>query len=234
MATSASLGRRLIFPVLLGVAGVAVLLALGIWQMQRLAWKEAILAEIDARIVASPVALPEPPYGEAERFLPVTVEGTATGQELHVLTSADGLGPGYRVVTAFETAGGRRILVDLGHIPLEAKEADRRAEGLVVTGNLHSPQEVDAWTPEPDAGRNIWFARDVPAMAEALGTEAIFVVARDLSQPLAGVTPLPVGTAGIANDHLEYAITWFLLALVWAIMSGVLIQRIARAPRPPS
>jgi surfeit locus 1 family protein len=129
------------------------------------------------------------------------------------------------------TTGDRRVMVDLGFVPEADKDLPRMAESVTVAGNLHWPVETDGWTPEPDLERGIWFARDVGAMAEALGTEAMLVVARDVSGADLGVTPLPIDSAGIANDHREYAITWFSLAVVWAVMSGVLVWRAARADR---
>ncbi len=149
------------------------------------------------------------------------------GQELHVLTSVKDVGPGYRVISAL-TSGDRRVMVDLGFVPETEKDASRMAEGVTVTGNLHWPQESDRWTPAPDVARGIWFARDVEAMAEALDTEPVLVVARDVSGADLGVTVLPIDSAGIPNDHLNYAITWFSLAAVWAAMAGALIWRAAR------
>lgn len=219
--------RRLIFPLLLGVLGVVVLLGLGTWQLQRLAWKEGILNQIDSRIAAAPVALPAAPDSVEDRYLPVMVAGDATGEELHVLTSGDGAG--YRVIAAFETEDARRIMIDLGFAELDAKNTVRAADGLRVTGNLHWPEEVDGWTPTPDLGANIWFARDVPAMAQALNAEPVLVVARQIDGAAFDVNPLPINTASITNDHLNYAITWFLLAIVWAAMSGFLIYRVAAA-----
>jgi surfeit locus 1 family protein len=219
--------KRIWFPVVMGIAGCAVLVALGTWQLRRLEWKEAILAEIDARIVAAPVELPATVDAEADRYLPVTVSGALGGEELHVLTSVKDMGPGFRVISVL-TAGERRILVDLGFVAEAAKHAPRMAEAVNVTGNLHWPQETDRWTPAPDAGRGIWFARDVGAMAGALGTEPVLVVARDVSGADLGVTVLPIDSAGIPNDHLNYAITWFSLAAVWAVMAGALVWRAAK------
>lgn len=223
--------RRIAVPVLIGVVGCAILIALGTWQLRRLEWKEAILAEIDARIAAAPVALPAEVDPEADRYLPVTVTGVLGGQELHVLTSVKDVGPGYRVISAL-TSGDRRVIVDLGFVPEAEKDASRMAEGVTVTGNLHWPQETDRWTPAPDAGRAIWFARDVAAMAEALGTEPVLVIAREVSGSVSGadlgVTVLPIDSAGIPNDHLNYAITWFSLAAVWAVMAGALVWRAAK------
>ena len=213
---------RLIFPVLLGLVGCAILVWLGIWQLQRLDWKTAVLAEIDSRIGAEPVAIPETLKPEADRYLPVTAQGVIAGPGLRVLVTPDALGPGYRRILPFETEG-RTLLLDAGWAPLEGGTLP---EGVIdVTGNIHWPDEVDGWTPDPED--DLWFARDVGAMAEALGTEPVLIIARTLSDP-AGLIPLPVGTRSIANDHLEYAITWFSLALVWAAMSVYLVLRTAR------
>ena len=96
-----------------------------------------------------------------------------------------------------------------------------------VIGNLHWPDEVDSWTPAPDA-RGVFFGRDIPAMAARLGTEPVLVVAREVSQNTPPATPLPVTTEGIPNNHLGYAVQWFGLALVWAGMTIFLLWRTAK------
>lgn len=220
--------RRIWFPVAMGVVGVAVLLALGAWQLRRLEWKTAVVHEIDARVAAPPVSLPAAPDAQADRYLPVTVTGALGGEEARVLASRAGEGPGFRVVSVL-TAGDRRVLVDLGFVPEAEADSPRVAEEVTVTGNLQWPDETDGFTPAPDGGRDIWFARDVPAMAEALGTEPVLVVAREL-EPDLGTTPLPVDSSAIRNDHLQYALTWFSLAAVWAVMSALLVRR--SLPKP--
>jgi surfeit locus 1 family protein len=220
--------RRVIFPILLGIVGTAVLLSLGVWQLQRLAWKQAILAEIDGRIVDAPVAVPADPHREDDRFLPVMATGTITEDEVHVLVSLRGVGPGYRVISAFETEDGRRLMLDRGFIGADDKDLERGATLATITGNLHWPDEVDGFTPPPDDTANIWFARDVPLMSVELGTEPVLIILRDTSEPDPPVTPLPVDTGGIPNDHLEYAITWFGLAAVWVAMTIFLLRRIAQ------
>lgn len=220
--------RRLIFPVLMGVLGVAVLVSLGVWQVQRLTWKEGILAEIDSRIFAAPVALPAQPVEAEHEYLPVTITGDVLDEEIHVLISAEGLGAGYRDIAVMQIADGTRLLVDRGFVALEDKDLDRAEANVTVVGNLLWPDEVDSWTPEPDLERNIWFVRDLPAMAASLEAEPVLVVARTQTGSTAAITPLPIDTAGIPNDHLNYAITWFSLALVWAVMSGFLIVRTLR------
>ena len=217
---------RYVFPILLGLAGCAILVSLGLWQLQRLTWKEAILAEIEARITAEPVPVPAEPDAETDRFLPVAATGT-TGDALFVLTSRAGLGAGHRVVRSFETADGQRLLLDEGFRPGNDMP-DLPSADLSVVGNLHWPDEVDGFTPDPQGP--LWFARDVPAMAAALGTEPVMIVAREIDGA-ADATPEPVGTEGIPNNHLGYAIQWFGLAIVWAGMTAFLLWRMRHRTR---
>ncbi len=216
--------RRMVFPLAIGLLGGAILIALGIWQMQRLAWKEGVLAEISARIADAAVPLPATLDPEADRYMPVTVAGRFTGEHADVLVSRKQIGPGVRVVEVFETVDGRRVLVDRGFLPDEARSDARLSGPAEVEGNLHWPEETDGFTPPPDAATGLWFARDVDALAAALDTEATFIVAR---RPTGGaIEPMPVDTSGIPNDHLNYAITWFSLAAVWLGMTAYLLWRI--------
>lgn len=222
--------RRYLFPLILGLGGVAILCALGIWQIQRLAWKEALLASIETRIAAPPVALPELADLDPlrDQYQPVTVSGRTTGQEVDVLSGVREQGPGFEIIAAFETADGRRILLDRGFIPDGAKGNARPSVPLNVIGNLEWPGEAGPYTPEPDLTANLWFARDVPAIAAYLKTDPILVVLRKAEGDSQAIFPMPVSTAGIPNDHLNYAITWFSLAAVWAGMTAYLIWRIRR------
>lgn len=215
--------RRILFLLVFGVTGTAILIGLGVWQVNRLAWKRDVVAEIERRIAADPVALPAHPDPDADKYLPVRVSGRIGDEELHVLVSIKRIGPGYRVIAPFETGTGRRILLDRGFVPSEEKDAARSVGEMTVTGNLHWPQEIDAYTPDTEFDANIWYARDVPAMAAALGAEPVLLIARSATGP--DVTPLPVDTRGIPNDHLQYAITWFSLALIWAAMTVAFLWR---------
>lgn len=219
--------RKYIAPLVLGVTGIAILIALGNWQMRRLEWKEALLSAIDARMASAPVAVPDLPDPERDAFLSVSAQGMITGPEITVLTSRAGRGPGYRLISVLET-GDRRLLVDRGFIPETAKDAARPPVEVSITGNLHWPDEVDSYTPEPDTTRDLWFARDVPAMARALNTEPVLIVLRTTSEPTPPADPWPLQRAGIPNDHFQYAMTWYSLALVWLGMTAYWIWRIRR------
>ncbi len=210
-------------PLVFGVLGTAVLLALGIWQVQRLAWKNEVVALIAARMAEAPGALPDAPTEAVHEYLPVRLTGTIEAGELHALTSRNG--PGYRVIAPLVLGDGRWVLLDRGFVVDAAKDAARPLGPVEVEGTLHWPDETDRFTPAPNLERNIWFAREVGAMAEALGTEPVLVVASALTLP--GTEPIPVVVA-IPNNHLGYAVTWFGMAAVWSLMTLYLLWRIKR------
>jgi surfeit locus 1 family protein len=91
---------------------------------------------------------------------------------------------------------------------------------------LHWPDEIDSFTPEPDLAGNIWFARDVPALAGALDADPILVVARRIEGIDVAANPLPVGTENIPDSHFGYAVQWFGMAAVWMGMTVFLLWRI--------
>jgi surfeit locus 1 family protein len=218
--------RRYIGPVLFGLVGVGLLVSLGLWQTQRMVWKEAMLAEISAMMVMDPVPLPRVVEPAMDRYRGVTVTGRFTGEAVFKLDSLKDAGPGRRVIAVFETTDGRRVLVDRG-IWLDGDAATPKvAREAEVAGNLDWPRETDSFTPPPDPKTGLWFARDVPAMAEALGTEPVLIVARGTTGD--GITPAPVDTSAIPNNHWQYAVTWFLLAAAWAGMTAYLLWRIRR------
>lgn len=220
--------KRYLVPLIFGLGGFAVLMSLGVWQLRRLEWKEAILADIDARIAAAPVAVPAAPDPVADRYLPVTARGAFTGNSIRVLVSVKDRGAGYRIVSSFDLDDGRRIMVDEGYVGLEEDIHPAAASGVTVTGNLHWPDEVDRWTPEPDMSEGLFYARDVTTMAQALGSEPILVVARTVSGTDARATPMPVTSTGVPNNHLGYAVQWFGLAAVWLGMTAFLLWRIRK------
>lgn len=217
------------FALLVGALGTSILVGLGIWQVQRLEWKQDVLSRMDARISASPAALPEFPDPIRDNYLSVEASGRTGDGEILVQTSRRDLGPGFRLIVPFKTEG-RIVMLDRGHLPARLKNGDRDANSdAEVIGNLHWPDEIDRlFTPEPDGV--IWYARDVQAMADALGAEPVLIVARRDSSAPEGVVSWPVDSSGIPNDHLQYAVTWFSLAAVWLGMTGFWIWRNTRSP----
>lgn len=217
---------RIAMPLLTGLIGTAILVGLGTWQMQRLEWKQGILTQIESRIGGDPASLPAIGDPERDRYQPVMLNGTIDTDELYVLVSQKQVGAGYRVISPFVTDDGRRILLDRGFIPVADRDLAREGGEKEITGNLHWPDDRTSATPENDIAGNIWFARDIDAMSEVLDTEPLLVIARNMSPADPGVTPLPVDTSGIPNDHLQYAITWYSLAVVWLIGTIALVMRL--------
>ncbi len=218
--------RRYAGPLAFGIGGVLILITLGVWQVQRLAWKNEIVAAIEARLSGEPGAVPLTPTEQDHEYFRVRAKGALLPGELHVYTSVPPFGVGYLVIAPMQLEDGRRILVDRGFVPIDQKDALRRTGPYTVEGALMWPDETDGFTSPPDQDQNLWFARDVPLMAAALGTEPVLLVAAasdDAEAPLAR----PVGV-NIRNPHLEYAVTWFGLAIVWALMTGYLLWRIKR------
>jgi surfeit locus 1 family protein len=152
--------------------------------------------------------------------------GSYIGEEtVRVLVSQKIYGAGYRLINAFELRDGRKIMVDRGFISVRAAlPAVPKGTGQ-VTGNLQWPQEIDSFTPDNDLAANIWFARDVAKLSEHLQTEPILLVLRNSSFADDLARPLPKMSANIPNDHLNYALTWFSLALIWLGMSGYFLYR---------
>lgn len=219
--------RKILFPLILGIAGCGVLLSLGFWQVERLAWKEEILADINGRLTAPPKPFSLFVNEAQDEYTRVTLTGTPTGEELHVLVSGTEAGTGYRVVSRLNTNLGH-IMLDQGLLAIDNKDAAPLISEMQITGTLIWPDDQNAQTPAPDLDANIWFARNVATMSDVLDTQPFMIVASATTPSDPRITPLPVNTSTIKNDHFEYAVTWFLLAFVWAIMSLVLILRTTR------
>ncbi len=219
---------RFILTLVLALIVLAILISLGTWQLQRLAWKRGVLADIEARIAAAPADPPARPDPVRDRYLPVRLSGTLTGEGVRVLASTRDRGAGHRIIEVLETGAGRRLMVDLGFQPVAAQGEPELEGPIEVLGNLHWPDELDRWTPAPEPERGLFFARDVPTLAAHLATEPLLIVARRTEPALAAIRPLPVSTEAIPNRHLEYVITWFSFAAIWSVMTGVVLWRIWR------
>jgi len=214
--------KRIWFIVFIGFAGTACLLYLGKWQIDRLYWKVDVLKKIDQKIAAAPVLLPAEPSESVHKYLSVEISGQLLQESIRVLASKKRYGAGYRIIHVFRT-NGRRLLVDLGFVGLETDYDIDLNSDISLVGNLHWPDEVDSFTPEPDLENNIWFARDVERVASALQTEPILIILKDSTLKDKNIKPMPIDTTHIPNDHLQYAITWFSLAIIWALMSCLFI-----------
>lgn len=229
------------FPVGLTVAtavALAILLSLGTWQLQRLAWKRDLLARIEA-LRAAPArplaaALDALSAGGDVGFTRVraTCPGLATAPYLELYAIRDGQA-GSRLISACKAPSlrYRTILVDRGFVPdtvLARPPVDAAATApMEVVGVLRAPDPANAFSPPNRTDR--WFTRDVAAMAQALGAPTpapVFLMAETSSNPeWKALTPSPVPT-GLSNRHLEYAVTWYgLAAALLGVYLAVLLRR---------
>ncbi|MEO0820272.1 MAG: SURF1 family protein [Pseudomonadota bacterium] len=234
--------RRLLAPAILGVAGTATLIALCLWQMQRLDWKLGLIAELEERLTAEPVALPARPDPAADEFTRVRVTGRfdgADGTHGHpdapLLTTMEKRA-GYRILQPFVLEDGRRIIVSRGWVPAEAKNEGGRAvrpipapaEAVTLTGALRWPD--DPQRPAFGERDNVWIARDMETLAAVFDAEPVLVVSETPTPGPDGRAPvLQPLTVSLRNPHFGYAVTWGLLAAVWAVMSGLWASSIWRA-----
>jgi surfeit locus 1 family protein len=220
--------------------GVALGITLGLWQLQRLEWKEAIIAAVDARIHAPAVPLADAlalTPADAE-WRPVRAQGAFRHEdEVYQFAVGPEGQPGLHVVTPFETGSGL-VLVDRGFVPEALRDpatrADGQAEGtVVVEGLLRARQETNLFTPQPDLGLRTWYARDPAAMAEFLGISLLAPVVIEAGPaPNPGGWPLGGQTlVSFPNNHLQYAVTWFGLALA---LLAVYLVYLWRQPRRAS
>lgn len=206
------------------LAGTAVLLGLGTWQVQRLYWKEALIAERSGRTTAPVVELPsdlsDPASLEFRRF---RVTGRYRhDQEFHLGSKTHRGHVGFRIATPFAASDGRVLLVDRGWVPVSRRDPAVRAAGqLLGTVTVEGLARRDGWKgsswfrPDNRPDENYWFWVDLQAMGARLDGGAL--VPEIYLQALAGDPPggLPRGhPTGIElrNDHLQYAITWYALA----------------------
>jgi surfeit locus 1 family protein len=224
--------RSLLLPALFTFFGVALLCGLGVWQLERKAWKEALIAQITARVGAPPAAFPREDAWSTlspqnDEYRHVHLHGRfLNDKEAHlqanlVSSGRDDGALGYDILTPLEISGGALVLVNRGFVPLDKKDMATRLDSEVqgetsVTGLIRFPQARAWFTPPDDPARNVWFSRDPAVIAKAFGLERVapVIVDADLAPdnpalPRAGQTRV-----ALPNDHLQYALTWFGLALV--------------------
>ena len=241
---SALRARGLLWPAVMTLIGVVFLVALGNWQMRRLAWKEGLIAAIAERAHAAPISLADAEQrgGDVE-YLRVKATGKLLNdRELDFYAFDEQAGVGWHIVTPLQLADGSIVFVNRGFVPDELKDQAKRQEGgpageVEIVGLARKPETPGAFTPANDAGKNVWYWRDIPAMAATAvpgdkARVAPFVIDAELEPrpsggwPRGGVTRLE-----LPNRHLEYALTWYGLA---AALLGVFAAfAVTRWRQPP-
>ena len=227
--------RPHLVPTLLTIPVVLVCAALGGWQLQRLEWKQALIAQRESAVTGAPVALPQTlAEARALEFHAVADDGVfLNDKEIHLGVIGPKGAAGFDVLTPLREPGGRVVFVNRGFVPTDLKDPAKRAAGqpagtVRVAGRLRVPPDAKpGWfVPDNRADINYWFWVDLPAIGAAadLGNVAPFTIDADAGPnpggwPKGGVTPLV-----LPNDHLQYAITWFSLAVA-ALVIYLLSQR---------
>ena len=244
-------GRRtwlgLLVPAVLLFAG---LLALGTWQLQRKTWKENLIATLNDRQAAAPSALSVPDTWarldrSSDEYRRVAFPATFDhAKEALVYAAASAFRPdvsgrGYWIFTPARLAGGAIVMVNRGFVPEERKDAATRSDGQVagpveIVGTLRWPEGRTWFSPVDDPAHNLWFVRDPAAIAagKGIGHAAPFYVEQESPVPPGGWPKPGKLVVRLRNEHLQYAITWYGLALVLvvAFVAWALTSRREAAP----
>ncbi|KQP31090.1 surfeit 1 [Methylobacterium sp. Leaf104] len=233
--------RSILAPGLVSLVCLAILLGLGIWQLERKGEKEALIARILARAkVEPPGTLPVPQNWDPVRdeFRRVRVIGSFQHEKetlVHGLAAGEVPGralQGYYLLTPFQIQDGGTVLINRGFVPTELKATANRLAGQVaglttVTGILRGSEPRTMFVPAPDPVRNEWFNRDIAGISASRGIAAPlpYLVEAD-------GTPNPGGwpkggqlRVDLPNNHLQYAFTWFGIAACLLGVFGVFAWR---------
>lgn len=239
--------RGLMWPAASALVAFAILIGLGVWQVERLQWKESLIASINDGLGKPPAPLEQPADAWKElsthEYRPVSISGHFRHTDEHRLFAIDGSEMGWHIFTPLETEGGNILFVNRGFVPDALKEPASRAAGeiegqVTVAGLVRKPAVKGMFDPDADQVRNVWYWRDLAGMTASLPTEperarvlpffvdAAAEPANPGGWPKGGVTRLD-----IPNRHLEYALTWFGLAgTLLAVFAAFAWTRLRGAP----
>jgi surfeit locus 1 family protein len=223
MTALAALARRLVLPTLMTGVMLAILVGLGVWQLQRLQWKLGILAAIDHAEAAAPVPL----AGDPGQFTKVVATGV-WDPAAHGLYGVDvrDVTAGSYLIEALDRPGQAPVLVDLGFVP-DGFSAFPSGPATVV-GYVRQPAESGLFTPADDAARRHFYTLDPAKMGAALGLARVapftLIAMGDPNAIPSPATALPRPP----NDHFGYALTWFGLAATLAVTFGLYVRKTLR------
>jgi surfeit locus 1 family protein len=240
----------LAIPTLFAIAAFVTFIGLGTWQIQRKAWKEALIETLEQRLSAPPAELP--PRERWARLDPADHEFShvkfsaafLSGTEALVYAGGSALrsdvsGPGYWVLAPARLVAGGIVVVNRGFVPEGRQEsavhgADQTVGIVDMVGVMRWPQPRGAFSPPDEPQRNLWFVRDPAAIASAKGwgDVAPFFIELESPQPPSGLPRAGRLNVNLRNEHLQYALTWYGLALVVVVMFAFWVRgRGQSAPR---
>ncbi|PAY10108.1 SURF1 family protein [Bradyrhizobium sp. UFLA03-84] len=222
----------------LGMLGVVLLSALGVWQIERRAWKLALIERVEQRMHAAPVA--PPPQASwpdvtaaSDEYRRVTVGGTFLNADETLVQAVTNEGPGFWVLTPLRMADGTTVLVNRGFVPPDQRDPAERSDGnpqgsVNVTGLLRMSEPKGGFLRSNDPAAGRWYSRDVAAIAATHGLSQVapYFIDADATPnqggyPLGGLT-----IVRFPNNHLIYALTWFALAFM---LTGTLLRIVSRS-----
>jgi cytochrome oxidase assembly protein ShyY1 len=222
----------LLVPGALALVGLLILLGLGSWQIERKAWKEALIATLARRATAPPVDLP--PASSWSTLTPDNAEFTRVrlraefrgAAPAYVYTSGSSLrddvkGAGYFVFEPARLSDGRQVVINRGFVPTWTFPQARGPQDIV--GAIRFPEQPSWLFPAHSGVGETWTVRDTEGMAALRGWGAVapFYIEQEAPVPPGGLPhPAPL-KARLRNDHLQYAITWYGLAAVLAVMFAI-------------
>ena len=238
-----------LWPTVFTVPAVLVMLGLCVWQIQRMGWKDALIDRLHTNMVQPPLdatAVATDPA--AAEYRKVRLVGTFLhDKELHLLARSMNRNVGLHVVTPLRLESGEVVLFNRGWVPESRKDPARRGEGqlagIVTVEGIVRLTEADLknWlVPDNQPDRNVWLTVDVAAMRRAAGLPEAPALKADRWWVAADATANPGGfpiggqtRVNLPNDHLQYAITWFLLAITLVVVYVVYHWRRQRPAVPP-
>jgi surfeit locus 1 family protein len=240
-------GRSRVLAIVFGILAFIVLIGLGTWQVQRLHWKEALLATIAERIAAPPLPVAEIEQKVLSSTLPDVdyFAVTATGifrhaSERHFFATWKGE-TGFYVYTPLQLADGRFVFVNRGFVPYDLKDPVKRPRGQIagsvtVTGLSRNvlAQKPSSMVPDNDPAKNIFYWKDIRAMTSSAGLPENAVILPFFMDANGAPNPggLPVGgvtMVDLPNSHLQYALTWYGLAAALAVVLSLWLWRTRKA-----
>lgn len=245
MQTNARKGIRpaAVVVIMMTVILTGLLLALGTWQVKRLSWKLDLIQQVEERAHAAPVDAPAPSQWASltnpadYEYRRVRLAGIFRHQdEVQVYTVSD-LGPGYWVLTPLQCDDGSLVIVNRGFVPSDKRDPSTRLEGelparVEIVGLMRAPETGGLFLRTNDPQNNRWYSRNIVQIADAksLGTVAPFYVDADATPNPGG---LPIGGKTMLvfpNNHLSYAITWYVLAAM-TVAAGWYVTRNLNGPK---
>jgi surfeit locus 1 family protein len=234
--------RREILPAVVVVGALGILIALGTWQLERKSWKEELIATLNSRLAAPPTNLPARERWQRldaakDEFTRVEFPATfVPGEEAFVYASGSGLRPdikepGYWVFSPARLSGGSVVVVNRGFVPEGRQDAKTRPDGdpdgvVDIVGVMRWTEPRGSFTPNDEPSKSLWFARDPAAMARAKnwGNVAPFYIDQEAPPAPGGLPRVGPLKVNLPNNHLQYAVTWYGLALVLLVASLIFLR----------